>query len=701
MYTGGSDKHTNRLIGERSPYLLGHAHNPVEWYPWGDEAFERARSEGKPVFLSIGYSACHWCHVMARESFEDDDVARILNESFISVKVDREERPDVDAVYMRAAQALSSSGGWPLTIVMTPDGAPFFAATYVPKLNAYGRVGLMELLPRIRDMWSQKRDEIVASAREISSLLGRMAVPEPGGSLGEDDLRLGFEALAASFDARLGGFGVAPKFPAVHNLTFLLRYYRRYGEQAALAMVETTLDRMRMGGIHDHVGGGFHRYSTDAEWRIPHFEKMLSDQALISIAYMEAYQATGREEFGEVARSTLDYAIRDLRLPEGGFCCSEGADSEGGEGAFYAWTMKELRHALADEEMKLITQVFGASDAGNTKGEFAIRGEPANILHMDIPVEEIAERYALDPGEFMLRVERILKKLFDTRLRRPRPERDDKVLADWNGLMIAALAIASSLFGRKGYLEAAKSAADFVLDRMRSEGRGLVHSLRDAQEPIAAFADDYAFTVWGLIELYQASFEWRYLEKALELNDILMSDFGDDSGFVFTTSKFSAELPARIAESFDGATPSANSVHARNLVMISRITGETSYERTARAVMDSFASQVRAAPQGHTFMLGALDCDEGPPVDVVVAGEPGAPDTEGMLSAIRRPFVPDMLILMRGAGFKADPMDRMGGFVAQCESVDGKATAYICRGRACLPPVTDADEALAALLDKD
>lgn len=698
MISAGAKKRTNRLMKETSPYLRQHADNPVDWYPWSDEAFERARDEGKPVFLSIGYSACHWCHVMAHESFEDNEIARLLNESFVSVKVDREERPDIDAIYMRVCQMLTGSGGWPLTIIMTPERRPFFAATYVPKYNSHGSAGLMELLPRIRDMWASRRSDVMGSADEISSFLQGMGAPQPAASLNESDLEGAFEVLRASFDRNFGGFGGAPKFPNFHNLTFLLRYHRRTGSGDALAMVERTLDAMRAGGIHDHVGGGFHRYSTDSGWRVPHFEKMLYDQAGISMAYVEAWQVTGRDELRSVAEQTLDYALRDLASPDGLFCSAEDADSEGGEGAFYVWRMKELRKNLDEEELALVEMVFGAREGGNSGGDIAVRGDPANILHMEVPLEEIAQKNAIDPGEFMGRYGGVMEKLFEARLSRERPSRDEKVLADWNGLMIAALAKAGSAFGELRYVERARRAADALLSGLCDEEGRLVHCLRGEAEPVGAFADDYAFIIWGLLELYGACYDSRYIGEALRLNDELMARYFDEGAGLFTTPFDGEDLPARFAEGFDGATPSANSVHARNLIMLSRITGEMRHERMAQAIMDAFASQVRAQPLGHTSFLCALDCATGPQVDVVVAGDRDASDTTRMLRALKRPYAPDVLLILRDEGEGAAGIQGMGSFVGKCEAMDGRAAAYVCRGRSCLPPTTDVDEALAALL---
>jgi uncharacterized protein YyaL (SSP411 family) len=598
---------------------------------------------------------------------------------------------------MRACQMLTGNGGWPLTIMMTPERRPFFAATYVPKFNSYGRAGLVELLPRVREMWGLHRSDIMNSAEEISSMLQGMAVVQPAAGLGEADLTSAFEALTSSFDRNFGGFGGAPKFPNFHNLTFLMRYYRRTGDRNALTMVERTLDGMRKGGIHDHVGGGFHRYSTDSEWRVPHFEKMLSDQAAISMAYAEAWQITGREELRRVAERTLDYVLRDLRSPDGTFYSAEDADSEGGEGAFYVWRMKELRKVLGDDELTLVAMVFGARDEGNTRGEIAIGGDPANVLHMDVPLEALAQKQAIDPKEFMAKYGMVIAKLYDIRQGRQRPLRDEKVLADWNGLMIAALAKVGGAFGDLRYVEMSRRAADALIGTLRDGDGRLLHCLRGEMEPVAAFADDYAFVIWGLIELYQACFDARYLKKALELNDELMGRYFDEGAGLFTTPFDGEDLPARFAESFDGAVPSANSVHARNLVMLSRITGETSYEQMAQAIMNAFASQVRNSPQGHTSFLGALDCAIGPHVDIVVAGDRDAADTSRMLAALKRPYAPDALLLLRDEREGASAIEGMSGFIGKCESMGGRAAAYICRGRSCLPPTTDVDEALAAL----
>lgn len=700
MVCGGHKKRSNRLIGERSPYLLQHAQNPVDWYPWGEEAFERARMEDKPVFVSVGYFACHWCHVMAQESFEDENVASLLNEHFIPVKVDREERPDIDALYMRACQALTGSGGWPLTVVLTPDKKPFFAGTYIPKVNAYGRLGMLELLPRLRDMWSARRGDLLESAEHVIGFLAEGQAASVGAEIGEAAVASCYDELRRSFDPRAGGFGIAPKFPAAHNLMFLLRYHWMNGDPEALAMVESSLAALRMGGIHDHVGGGFHRYSTDAAWHVPHFEKMLYDQALIALASVEAWQVLGKPYLRSMAESTLDYVIRELTAPGGGFMSSEGADSPSGEGAFYAWTMDELRRELGAEGLKLMELVFCVRLEGNAEG-FTVAGQPANILRMPAPLEEIASKMAVHPQDFMDRVGRILSTLLKLRGMREPPSRDDKVLADWNGLAIAAFSVAARAFGNAGFLDAARRAADNVLRGMRRADGRLIHCLRDAQEPIAAFADDYACMIWGLIELYQACFDVRYLREAIALNAFCMRDFFDASHGLFATPAGEQDLPVRIAESYDGAVPSANSIHIRNLALLARATGEMAYDREAWRIAEAFGAAVQKAPSGHAAFLSSCLALMRRPVDVIVAGSYGREDALSMLSALRRPFVPDAFMLFRDPETNAVELDGLSSFAKECLPLEGRATAYICKGRACLPPLTDREEALAAFAARE
>ena len=515
-----SAKKYNRLIREKSPYLLQHAQNPVDWYPWGEEAFERARSEDKPVFLSIGYATCHWCHVMERESFEDQEAAELLNDTFVSIKVDREERPDIDAIYMSVCQMLTGSGGWPLTIMMTSDRKPFFAATYIPKQGRAGRPGLMELVPQVANLWRTRRTELLRSSEQIADRLKETATLLPGKALGEPVLKEAYKSLVQHFDARYGGFGDAPKFPSPHNLLFLLRYAKRSGDQLAAQMVEKTLQAMRFGGIYDHIGFGFHRYATDQAWLVPHFEKMLYDQATLAMAYTEAYQFTGKGEYERTTREIFAYVLRDMRSDEGCFFSAEDADSEGEEGKFYVWTEQELEEVLGSEDGRLITKVFNTRPAGNFSEEATGRRAGANILHLKQPLDSLASNLGLTSDQLATSVEGARKKLFEARRTRVHPLKDDKVLTDWNGLMIAALAKGAHAFNDAEYGDAAKKAMEFILQRMRDKDGRLLHRFRDGETSIQANLDDYAFTIWALIELYELTFLSGYLRDALALTVI-------------------------------------------------------------------------------------------------------------------------------------------------------------------------------------
>ncbi|MDH5715699.1 MAG: thioredoxin domain-containing protein, partial [Candidatus Aminicenantes bacterium] len=481
----------NRLIAEKSPYLLQHAFNPVDWYPWGSEAFDKARKENKPIFLSIGYSTCHWCHVMEKESFEDPEIASMMNEAFICIKVDREERPDIDRIYMTVCQMMTGSGGWPLTIIMTPDKKPFFAATYIPRPSRLGRLGMMELIPRIQELWKSKKGEVMSSAEQITQHLTQISIHAAGEPLGEAALEMAYRRLSRVFDERYGGFGRAPKFPTPHNLTFLLRYWKRTGEQKALRMVEKTLQSMRLGGIYDHVGFGFHRYSTDSRWLLPHFEKMLYDQALLVMAYTEAYQATRKEEYRHTVREILDYVMRDMTAPEGGFYSAEDAESEGEEGKFYLWTEEEIRQLLPGEESDLIVRIFNIEKDGNFAEEATGRRTGSNILYLRKSLHETASDMKISPEELERDFQKARQKLFAARHKRVHPHKDDKILTDWNGLMIAALARASSAFDEPQYAEATRRAADFILARMRDSKGKLYHRYRDGETAIPAYLDDY------------------------------------------------------------------------------------------------------------------------------------------------------------------------------------------------------------------
>ncbi|WP_370574532.1 thioredoxin domain-containing protein, partial [Methanomethylovorans sp.] len=676
-------KEPNFLINEKSPYLLQHAYNPVKWYPWGEVAFERSRAENKPIFLSIGYSTCHWCHVMEKESFEDPDVARLMNKTFICIKVDREERPDIDSVYMAVCQAITGRGGWPLTIFMTPSREPFFAATYIPKQGRFGSAGMLDIIPHIANLWAQQQEDILQSARQlkaaISPEVSQGSAQGTGTELNEKTLHTSYSQLLSAFDRQEGGFGRAPKFPTPHNLTFLIRYWYRTGNIEALQMVTKTLDAMHMGGIYDHVGSGFHRYSTDSKWLVPHFEKMLYDQAMLIIAYTEAFQATGIEQYRQTAEEVIDYVRRDMCSAEGAFYCAEDADSEGVEGKFYLWKEEEIYEILPAEEADLICKVYGVSAEGNYNEEISGIVTRQNILHLARPIQEIAHELGLSLTELKTKLELSRKMLFARREKRVHPAKDDKVLTDWNGLMIAALSKASRVFARREYAQAASQAANFILQEMSFHDGRLLHRYRDGEASITGFLEDYAFLIWGLIELYQATMEKEYLEQALELNFLQMQDFMDNEGGFFHTAKGSEDLLFRNKEIYDGAIPSGNSVSVLNLLKLARITGNTDLEEKAYASMKAFSGQVDAMPMAYSQFLHALDFALGPSYEVVIAGNREDQDTKEMLALIDRSFLPNMVLLLK----ENDSVAEIAPYTKDMSVTDGRATAYVCQSFSC------------------
>ncbi|MEI6633957.1 MAG: thioredoxin domain-containing protein, partial [Chlamydiota bacterium] len=598
--TRAAPPRANRLSREKSPYLLQHSHNPVDWYPWGEEAFRAARRERKPVFLSIGYSTCHWCHVMEKESFEDERVAALLNGDFIAIKVDREERPDIDRVYMEACAAMTGSGGWPLTILMTPDGKPFFAGTYLPKTARGGMPGLVELLERAGEAWRRDPAAIARAGEEITAALRRGAGPCEGPPLGGETIRAGFEQLRRAFDPVRGGFGGAPKFPSPHTLAFLLRYASTDSGGDALAMVEKTLDAMARGGICDQIGFGFHRYSVDAEWRVPHFEKMLYDQAMLAIACTEACLMTGSAAYEKTARGIFDYVLRDMTSPDGAFYSAEDADSEGEEGRFYVWTPAEVKGVLGEEDGEIACRYYGVTREGNFEGG-------ASVLHISVPLEEFAKREKTDPGKLHGLLDRCRERLLAARGARVRPHRDDKILADWNGLMIAALAKGAAAFDEPRYAASASRAADFILAKLLRPDGSLFHRYRDGAAAVPGFLDDYAFLSWGLLELYEASFETRCLADVLSLTGTMLRLFRDEpgGGFFFRAAG-DGDLILRSKEAMDGPYPSGNSIAVWNLMRLGRLTGDTILEERAEEAMRAFAGEVGAAPAAHAQFLSAL-----------------------------------------------------------------------------------------------
>lgn len=676
----------NRLISEESPYLLQHAYNPVDWHPWGDVAFEEAKQQDKPVFLSIGYSTCHWCHVMAHESFEDPAVAAAMNEAFICIKVDREERPDIDQVYMAVCLMMTGRGGWPLTIIMTPDKRPFFAATYIPKSGRFGQMGMLELIPTVKSLWKNQRGELLSSADKIiNSLKIARSVGDQakGQTLNASTLAEAYRGLSLNFDAQNGGFGSAPKFPTPHNLLFLLRYWLRSRDANVLQMVEITLEAMRMGGIFDHVGNGFHRYSTDAEWFIPHFEKMLYDQALLIMAYAEAYQATRKEAYARAAREIIGYVLGEMASPEGGFYSAEDADSEGVEGKFYLWTADELKGLMDKDEYSLFTKVFDVQDAGNFENG-------RNILRMRATLEDAASVIGMPEDELRSRLDDIRKRLNAARERRVHPAKDDKILTDWNGLMIAALGKAAQILNEKRYAEAAKKAADFSLQRLRRSDGRLLHRYKD-EAGIIGNLDDYAFLIWGLIELYEAVFDAKYLKLALELNGEMIKHFWDEpSGGLYFTPDDGELLPVRQKEIYDGAVPSGNSVAMLNMLRLSHLTGDPGLEERANALGSAFASRVNRQPLGHTMLMCALDFALGPSYEIALVDGRGIGDIDKMLDALRSKFLPNKVVIM----VSGEDIHKIAEYTRSLLKMNGKATAYVCRGYKCEQPTNNPEKML-------
>jgi uncharacterized protein YyaL (SSP411 family) len=688
----------NALASEKSPYLLQHAGNPVDWYPWGAEAFDKARREDKPLFLSIGYSTCHWCHVMAHESFEDPKIARMMNDAFVNVKVDREERPDIDDVYMEVCQAMTGLRGWPLSVVITPDAKPFFAATYIPKETRFGRTGMRELIPRIQETWRHKRAEIDTSASEIVSALRASSPPPSAGDLNASAIQIAYEELICLFDDVHGGFGSAPKFPTSHSLTFLLRYWKRTGERKPLQMVEKTLQATRNGGLWDHVGFGFHRYSTDAAWLVPHFEKMLYDQALLGLAYGEAYQATGNDEYARVVREVFSFVSRELTSSEGGFYTAIDADSEGAEGKFYLWRLEELERGLTAKQAELACIVFNLTSAGNYSDESTGERTGKNILHLTRSVTALATDLKMDEETLRNRIESIRQKLYELREKRVHPLRDDKVLADWNGLMIASLAKGARALGEPRHAAAAAKAADFILEHMRDSKGRLLHRYREGEARVTASLNDYAFFIWGLSELYETTFETRYLAAARELLEHALTHFKDkaDGGF-YSTADYAESLILRTRDVFDGALPSGNSAMLMNLQFLGHLTGRPEYLDEASRLGRALSHEVMRAPQAHTHLLSALDLALGPSFETAICGDSRSDDTQRMLRALDTHFLPYNVVVFRPAETEHPEIAEIAPFTKLQTCVDGKPTAYVCQNFACRVPTTDTAEMLRML----
>ncbi len=674
----------NRLANETSPYLLQHKDNPVDWYPWGEEALKRARDEDKPVLLSVGYSACHWCHVMERESFEDDETARMMNEHFVNVKVDREERPDIDSIYMAAVQALTRHGGWPMTVFLTPDGAPFYGGTYFPPIPSRGMPSFQQLLLSIADAYENRREEILQSAESVREFLqaSTAAVMPEADAAGTDLLDRAADALLSQLDRRFGGFGGSPKFPQAMNLEVLLRHHYRMGERSALDGVELTCRQMAQGGIYDQLGGGFSRYSVDEYWLVPHFEKMLYDNALLSRLYLETYQATGDAFYRRIAEETLDYVLRDMTSEEGGFYSAEDADSEGEEGKFYVWTPDELEAALDPDEASLAARYWDVTERGNFEGR--------NILHVARPPEAVADEFGLSPDELWASISRIRAKLFAVREERVRPGRDEKVLAAWNGLMLRSFALAASVTGREDYRGAAVKNAAFIVEKLKEGGR-IHRSYKDGRARFNGYLEDYAMVADGLVALYEATFETRWLVEADALLDAVSELFWDEEKRAFYDTPADHEkLVTRPRDVYDNATPSGNSVATEVLLKLALFLNRADYRQRAEDVLGELAGGMEKVPGGFGRLLCALDFSVSEPREVAVVGDQSAPDTRALLETVYSAYLPNKVV----AGRSPDD-DEAGGLIpllAQRPAREGRATAYVCVQYACQTPTTDPEE---------
>ena len=692
------DKKMNKLGGEKSPYLLQHKDNPVNWYPWGEEAFKAAKKEDKPIFLSIGYSTCHWCHVMEHESFEDSTVAELMNNNFINVKVDREERPDIDNIYMTVCQMMTGSGGWPLTIVMTPDKRPFFAGTYFPKESRFQRIGMLDLVPRLGKMWREERDKILESANEVVSHLQSSFSPSGTEQLTEEIFNSAFSQFLQRFDNENGGFETSTKFPSAHNLSFLLRYYKRSSDPTALMMVEKTLLSMRNGGIYDQIGFGFHRYSTDKEWLLPHFEKMLYDQAMNSIAYLEAFQVTKKEIYATTAREVFSYVLRDMTSFEGGFYSAEDADSDGEEGKFYVWRIEEINEILGDEDGKLFTDIYNFNDKGNFSEEGTGQFTGNNIPHLLNSIEEIAQSRDLEVNQLTKKLNKLREQLFKERKKRIHPLKDDKILTDWNGLMIAALAKGAQILDDTTYANSAKKAADFVIEKLKAKNGRLLKRYRNGEASLPAHLEDYAFFSWGLLELYEATFDVGYLSEAIKLTDLMIDLFWDsvNGGFYFTAYDGEKQI-VRTKDLYDGAIPSGNSVAAMVLLRLGRISGNSKYEEMAFTIGKVFSEKISQAPTGYTQLLSAIDFGIGPSYEIVVVGDRKSKDTQSMLNYIQESFLPNKVLILKPSDSQLDEVVRIAPFTDTQIAISGMATVYVCQNYSCKTPTTDINEMIKSL----
>ncbi|MBF0224099.1 MAG: thioredoxin domain-containing protein [Desulfobacterales bacterium] len=679
---------SNRLINEKSPYLLQHAHNPVDWYTWSEEAFKEAIDKDKPIFLSIGYSTCHWCHVMEKESFEDIETAKWLNDTFICIKVDREERPDIDAVYMSACYMLTGGGGWPLTIFMTHDKKPFFAATYLPKHSVFNRPGIIELCKNIKKLWFTQKSSLIESSEKILTILDKSFIFNGKKFLNESIFQTAYSILESNFDAEYGGFLPAPKFPVPHRLIFLMRYYKRTGNEKSIYMVNKTLEAMRIGGIWDHVGFGFHRYSTDKKWIVPHFEKMLYDQALLCLAYVEAYSITKNNFYSKTCSEILTYVFRDMISNENVFYSAEDADSEGEEGKFYVWKTSEIEDILGKNEVNIWKNLLNLKDDGNFTEEATLQKTGTNILYLTKPLAD----------ELNFKWEGAREKLCNIRKNRIHPFKDDKILTDWNGLMIATLSLTSRILNKIEYMYSAKKTTNFILKRMISDDGRLMHSFRNGEAGIKGNLNDYAFFIMGLIELYASTFEIEYLQQAINFQKIMIDEHWDkkDGGF-FITSENNDDLPVRPKELYDGAIPSANSISFLNLLKLSKLTGNKDFEDIAKKVLNVFSEAVSQNPSAYTQFLISFDFYISSGQEIVIAGEIDNPQTQEMISLLNNNFNPHRVVIIKTEKNK-NLLEEIAPFTKNMKMFKDAPCAYVCKNFTCNMPVNNITSLLYLIL---
>ena len=702
-------KKPNRLIHEKSPYLLQHAFNPVDWYPWGEEAFAKARAEQKPIFLSVGYSTCHWCHVMEHESFENDSIAAIMNGSFVCIKVDREERPDVDKVYMTALQGMGQGGGWPMSMFLTPDLKPFYGGTYFPPENRYGRIGFPDLLNRIKELWKNQREKVLDSADGLTGFLREAATARLSpDNLDRTVLDTCFEQVRKSYDQKFGGFGEGPKFPRPVVFNFLLRYYNHTGNRQALEITERTLRKMSEGGIYDHIGGGFHRYSVDGEWRVPHFEKMLYDQAQLVVSYLELYQITKNEKDAGIVREVLEYVLRDMTDPAGGFYSAEDADSprpedptEEGEGSFYLWSSKEITNLLGEEHGKIFSRYYGVEEGGNALSDPQHEFTGRNILYAANTLEATANHFGKSETELRRILGDARVTLFRVRVTRPRPHLDDKILTSWNGMMISAFARAFQVLGEQRFLQAAEKAASFVLTSMyNAEDGRLYRRFRDGEARFSGHLDDYAFFVQGLLDLYEASFDLRWLEEAISLTKKQIELFWDkEHGGFYDTSGRDSSILVRIKEQYDGAEPTGNSIAVMNLLRLGDMTDNTDWRSKAEMSFAGFGEILRKQPAVMPQMAVAFDYSTGKSRQVILVGRKDDPETEILVREVNSRFLPNKILMLVEDTETPTSLATYLPFVASLTKVGGKPTAYVCEDYVCQLPTSD-PQTLASLLDK-